>query len=275
MQGFFVHVSNGAYPVSGVLGMTNSVRTNDLNPTFKAATVDPRTILRFALNFDGNKSLSDAFVLYFDPLSTINFDGEKDALKLMNTDLSVPNLYSLTPDIRQLSINGMPSPVDSLTRIPLGVQILKDGWVNFTAKDISRIPSDMNLYLLDKEKNITQDLKTNPSYRLFLKAGENNQRLELLFVKAETQTPSTYSIHSEKLFVISNSDGNVKVKINLPDYQPGKLYVSNMLGQIILEKEVTNLQMVDISSGVRSGVYVVTMTSGERSQSEKTLIRKE
>jgi hypothetical protein len=66
----------------------------------------------------------------------------------------------------------------------------------------------------------------------------------------------------------------VKVKINLPDYQPGKLYVSNMLGQIILEKEVTNLQMVDISSGVRSGVYVVTMTSGERSQSEKTLIRK-
>jgi hypothetical protein len=252
--------------------MTNSVRTNDLSAAgFKSAKPDSRMILRFSAGFDEKNSIPDNYLLYFDPQATLQFDTEKDALKLINTDLSVPNLYSITPDVKQLSISGMAEPVDSLTRIPLGIKILKDGWVNLTAKDISRLPTDINLYLLDKEKNITQDLSLHPLYRVSLKAGEYNQRFALLFARTDgmvTPTPA------EKIFTISKINTSVMVTINLPDGEPGKLYVTNLLGQTVLEREVTNLQTVDISSGISSGVYVVTLAAGKLSQSEKTLIRK-
>ncbi len=274
MQGFFVHVTGS----SGTFGMNNNVRTTHLNPTtfksasFKSASVEIRPILRFTAGFNEKNSIADPFVLYFDPSSTSNFDVNSDALKLMNTDLAVPNLYAITPDVRQLSISGMPLPTDSLTKIPLGVKTLMDGWVNFTAKEIALLPSSLNIYLNDAELKINQDLKKIPTYRFYLKAGEYNQRFMLLFAKTNGIVTPTLS---DKLFAISRIDGTVVVKINLPDQGYGKLYVSNMLGQIILEKEVTHLQTVDISAGVKSGVYVVTVTSGERSQSEKTLIRKD
>jgi hypothetical protein len=270
MQGFFVHVTDGSFPITGTLGMANSVRTNDLNPTFKAATIDSRPILRFTASFDEKNSLNDPFVIYFDQQTTLNFDKEKDALKMMNTDLAVPNVYAISSDLRKLSIDGMPEPVDT-TKIPLGINILKDGWVNFVTKDIQSLSYNLNLFLVDKEKNLTQNLRKNPSYRFYLQAGEYNQRFELLFLKTDGTIAPTLS---DNLFVITQISGTVLVKVNLPDNEDGKLYVSNMLGQIMLEKEVTNLQSVDISTGINSGVYVVTMKAGIRTQSEKTLIRK-
>ncbi len=268
MQGFFVHVTN---PGAGSLAMTNKVRTSDLSPIYKSATVDPRPILRFATGFDEKNSIYDSFVLYFEPTATLEFDKEKDALKLMNTALTIPNLYSITPDVKQLSINGMPLPIDSLTKIPLGVKLLKNGWVNFSARDISRLPNGLHLYLLDKEKNIAQDLSKNPTYRFYLQTGEYNQRFMLIFSKNEVYFEP---VHKSDLFIITRMNGTVLVKANLPDNETGKLYVSNMLGQVFMEKEVTNQESVDISSGVNSGIYVVTMTAGVRKQSEKTLIMK-
>ena len=271
MQGFFIHVSDIPlpYPVSGTIGMSNSIRTNDLNPTFKLASVDPRPILRFEAGLEGKSNIKDASLIYFDPLAKLNFDKDKDALKLMNTDATVPNLYSITPDTRQLSINGMPAPSDSLTKIPLGIKLLKDGWVNFNAKDISGLPYGLKLYLQDKEKNLIQNLSVNPSYRFYLQQGEYNQRFLLIFAMKEI---SSLPAETDKLFTITRLDKKVMVKVNLPENEEGKLLVSNISGLIMLEKTVTNLQMVDISSGVNNGVYVVTMTSGVRKQSEKTII---
>jgi hypothetical protein len=204
----------------------------------------------------------------------MNFDSKTDALKLLNTDVSIPNLYAITQDIRQLAISSMPSPVDSLTRIPLGVHTLKDGWVIFSAKDIAKLPSELNIYLNDNVLQVVQDLKKTPVYRFNLKAGEYNNRFELIFAKSAMDIIPEQPTLSDNLFAISRESGNVVVKINLPDHSPGKLYVSNMLGQILLEKEVTHLETVNISSGLKNGVYVVTLTAEGRKQSEKTLIRK-
>jgi hypothetical protein len=273
MQGFFVSVSVFA-PSSGTLGMTNSVRINKPNPTFKSASVDLRTILRFDATMEGKNSIPDPLVVYFDQNATMNFDSKTDALKLLNTDVSIPNLYAITQDIRQLAISSMPSPVDSLTRIPLGVHTLKDGWVIFSAKDIAKLPSELNIYLNDNVLQVVQDLKKTPVYRFNLKAGEYNNRFELIFAKSAMDIIPEQPTLSDNLFAISRESGNVVVKINLPDHSPGKLYVSNMLGQILLEKEVTHLETVNISSGLKNGVYVVTLTAEGRKQSEKTLIRK-
>ncbi len=99
MQGFFVHVSNGAFPVTGTLGITNNVRTNDLTHAFlKSMKADTLPLLRISAGFADNGTPFDPAVIYFDSSATQLFDKNLDALKLMNTDILVPNLYSLTSD---------------------------------------------------------------------------------------------------------------------------------------------------------------------------------
>ncbi len=270
MQGFFVHVANGSFPVTGSLGMTNSVRTVDFTQGFKAGVIDPRTILRFTASLDGMNGKPDAFVIYFDPLASLLFEGDKDALKLMNTDINMPNLYAISPDVQKLSIDGMPAP-DSKTTIPLGIQIYQDGYVNFSASDISKLSSNQHIYLTDSETLTLQDLKKTALYRVYLKAGEYTQRFALVFSPVEISQAANSGV---KLFTLSQSADVILVNMNLPVDGQGDLRVTNMQGQTIYQKAVTGFETVQINSNLSSGVYLVTVISGKNSDSEKILIRK-
>jgi hypothetical protein len=47
MQGFFIHVSGGTYPVTGTLGLDNSVRMTTLSPSLaKTEEKAPSGILK-------------------------------------------------------------------------------------------------------------------------------------------------------------------------------------------------------------------------------------
>jgi len=274
MQAFFVRVADVPlpFPVTGSLGFSNSIRTDDLVTNFKDATIDPRTILRFAASFEGATDNPDPFVIYFDPATTPKFDSNGDALKLLNTDERLTNLYALTTDSRQVAISGMPYPTDSLTRIPLGITTYRDGWVIIQAAEIGQLPSDMDLYLIDKQTGITQDLKTNPSYRFYLQKGTYDQRFVLLFSISQTQLQPT---GNEQLFVISKSGGKVLVEVNLGLDETGRLSMTNMVGQILMQVQVTGQQTVELPSNLSSGIYVVSLKAGLKIHSEKTILRKE
>ena len=272
MQGFFVHVSNGAYPVNATLGVTNPVRTSDLNPLFKNAPADDRVILRFAANFETADAIDDIAVIYFDKNANAGFEKDIDALKMLNTDLLVPNLYTLSPDPEQLSINGMPLPADSITKIPIGITTLSNGWISFNAKDISQLSSTMNIYLVDAEKGITQNLKQNPAYRFYLETGVFNERFTLVFSLSEIDNPAA---SAQKMFKITRSADRLFVKMNLPFNTKGSLSVTNMAGQNLLRKSVFEKETVEISPYIITGIYIVNLISGERTESEKILIRKD
>jgi hypothetical protein len=271
MQGFFVHV-NALYPSAGTLGFTNSVRTTHPNPTFKAAKIDDRVILRFAANFETKNATEDVAIIYFDNSANLQFDRDKDALKMLNTDLLVPNLYSITAETKRLAINGMPLPTDSLTRIPLGLNTLSDGWITFKADDISRLSSSLNIYLVDKEKGVTQDLRSTPEYRFYLKSGTYNQRFSLIFSIAEL---NLMNIKAEKMFSITSSSSYLSVKINLPFNTKGNLMVTNVSGQVILRREVYEQETIEVNPGSGTGLYIITVSSGNRISSQKVLIRKD
>jgi hypothetical protein len=130
----------------------------------------------------------------------------------------------------------------------------------------------MNLYLIDKESNINQDLKRHPVYRFYLKKGEYNQRFALLFSTAKEPLPP---FETDKLFVITRAGGKVLIYLNLGAGETGKLSMFNLQGQKMLEEDVTDQQIIDISSGLPTGVYVINVRAGNRTHSEKTIIRKE
>jgi len=271
MQGFFVHVSNGTYPVTGNLTFSNAMRTNDINPTYKSGTFDSRPILRFTAAFDQKNAIADAFVLYLDNTTTRNFDSEFDALKLMNTDVTVPNLYELSNNAKNLSISGIPYPVDSVTRIPVGINALKEGWIKFEAIDLTKLPSGFVLYLEDKTNHYYQDLTKEPNYRFYAKSGETNNRFALVMAREGVILTSA---ESEKLFVLSRLAETLLIRVLLPPGEEGELSINNMPGQLLMKRSVTSGETVEVGADWKSGVYIISLVSGKNHYAEKTLIRK-
>jgi autotransporter-associated beta strand protein len=269
MQGFFVHVTNTG---SGSLDFSNAMRTTDLNPTYKAARFDPRPIMRFSASLNQQNALVDAYVIYFDNKTTRMFDSEYDALKLMNTDVAVPNIYEIAGNSQYLSISGMPEPVDSLTRIPIGIKALKEGWMNIAAVDLSKLPSDLTIYLEDKSNNVHQDLRKEPKYRFYANKGDINNRFSLVLAMVGYKYSTTSA--PVKLFTLSRTAGTLIIKSNLPEGIDGKLKITNMLGQTLLTKNITFNQSIEVGVDWQSGIYVVTLVSGGNSYSEKTIIRR-
>ncbi len=104
MQGFLIHVSDGSYPVTGTLTSTNSVRIANLTHSFaKSKGISSVPVLRITAGFSDDPGSSDPLVIYFDNKASDNFNNRLDALKLLNTDLSVANLYAVNPDGSKLS----------------------------------------------------------------------------------------------------------------------------------------------------------------------------
>ena len=269
MQGFFVHVST-VHPVDATLIFNNGIRINDLNPVFKSAEIDNSPLLRLSAGFGDEAMPSDPVLIYFDDTATQSFDPNMDALKLMNTDINVPSLYVLSPDSRQLSISGMPFPVDSITRIPLGIKTAMDGWITFNMRDLKQMPSELHIYFLDGVTHTIQDLKLNPQYRAFVKMGINENRFALVFSQSELKSQPVV-VESEK-FTVTRSGGILMVNLNLSDNETGILQVINMQGQILLQKEAYRYESIALSSRFSSGMYVISLISGNKRYSKKIII---
>lgn len=270
MQGFFVHVTNGTFPVQGTLGVSNAVRINNLTPVFKSAMIDNRPLLRLTANFEIKKAIEDVAVVYFDHTAGSHFEKEKDALKLDNTDELVPNIYTLTEG-NKLSINGLSEPSDSVFYIPVGITTYRDGWINMRAENARDLPY-LQVYLSDATTGNYHDLRYSSEARFLLQRGVHDNRFRLVFSKA----PFTGEYPgAEKLFKLIRTENQVLVKVNLPVGTKGNLMVNNVMGQSILRKEVSGKETVSISHKSVTGVYVITLVSGRRTESEKILMRQD
>jgi fibronectin-binding autotransporter adhesin len=282
MQGFFVHVTDGSYPVTGNLAVTNSVRINDLTHAFlKSAKINTLPLLRITAGFVDNGTPSDPAVIYFDSSATQLFDKDFDALKLMNTDILVPNIYSMTPDTKRLSISAVPFPADSLYSIPLGLRTAKDGWITFKASDIEQIPTGMYIYLVDAGAGVNQDLKLNPQYRFFLNAGEYETRFSLVF-SLTVMTVIPRDIPTE--FSLSQNYPNpfnprTTIKYSIPQTNFVSITVYNMLGKevskLVNEEKLSGSYEVQFDgSKLSSGVYFYSLHAGKFIETKKIMLLK-
>jgi hypothetical protein len=267
MQGFFVHVSNGTYPVTATLSVNNDARVNNLIPDFHrepAPVTAP--LLRLTAGLADKRNIADPVVVYFDKTATRAFEPEMDALKLMNTDSLVPNLYALSSNAKRLSICAWPAMEDSLDVIPLGLETKQSGWVTFNATSMERIPVGKHIYLHDAKTGLRQDLSIDPQYRLLLDAGEYENRFSLVFgsqpsVPAATGKFNAYSAGSKLYAYLSEvPDGRCDVT------------VTNMSGQVILRKQLYSNGNHELGSQFSGGVYVVSFYVKQRVISKKVFI---
>jgi hypothetical protein len=264
MQGFFVHVSDGTYPVTGTLGVNNSARINDLtHPFLKSANRDDRFLLRATATFADDTASADPAVIYFDDGAQPSFDGGFDALKLMNTDMLVTNFYSVLAGDKKLSVNALPTELfDTTLTVPLGLMIYRDGEVIFKIKDIENRPGEINIYFRDAITGSNINMLTAQDYRVVLNAGDYNNRFSLAFLKSATGIGDHPA--SDRIFSAYESSGKIKVTVNTISGGEGVITIYDMAGRPLYIKKVYETGYYEFDPGVSQGIYIIGYITGNQ-----------
>jgi len=229
-------------------------------------------LVRLTAIFSGNPSSPDPMVIYFNEKAEEGFDSKLDALKLMNTDLNVPNLYALIPGGSKLSINAMPEIADSSIIIPLGLKIYKSDEISFKIRDIENLPSGTKIYLYDAITTVKQDLLPDKEYKISLAAGEYADRFSLQFFMSSTEVHDVYP--SSDLFIVYSSFGILKTNIRKLEDGIGTIYVFDLLGHQVLNKKVYDTGYYEIETNFKPGIYIVRYISGNIIGTKKIFINK-
>jgi hypothetical protein len=260
MQGFFIHVSNGSFPVAGTITFSNPTRSNNLNPVFHAPIQEESVpLLRFTAGFESNPGNEDPMVIYFDNTASWKFDKNFDAIKLMNTDWLVPNLYAVSTDALNLSIYGLPPFSDTINIVPVGLETEKSGWVTFHVRDLENFPSNLNVYLADSKSVVIQNLLRNNEVKVNLDAGQYNGRFSLIFSLKDLQ----YNPGSNENFYAYSFEETLYIYTRLDPGEKGILTVYNMLGQPVYNSQLFINGFQQIPMDLKPGVYVVSLSSSK------------
>lgn len=263
MQGFFVHVSDGTWPVTGTLAMNNDVRLNDqTHPFSKSEGKVEKPYLRLVSGYTDDSTSYDPLVVYFDEKATYNFDGQLDALKLYNTDAKVTNFYSFGEDDNRLSINALPMTKENLCTVRLGIKTERDGELIFK---IAKLEGDFYykaICLSDIITGTNQDLLSGRQYKVKLVAGHYQERFFLNLSNSITDMPDLISI--EDWIKIYTVHGILKVEITLPSYKNGTLKIYNLLGQALFIYKIYEPGYHEFNPILKTGIYIITFDSDKK-----------
>lgn len=269
MQGFFIHVSNGSFPVLGSLTVNNAARTNNLTPVFHKTSASAQSVIRLQLMPDGDSLHRDQAAVYFDEEATASYDKELDALKLLNTDERYPNLYAYSSDMERLSIASVPSPAGNEDMvIPLGIKCQKSGAYVFTLTSAEHLPKGMSIFLADRGNGSVHKLSSQKQLFLNLQQGTNAKRFFLIFSrKNKVSMPAVSNeamayVSGSSLFVVAENDGEV-------------LSMYNMSGQKVLSRELHSNGLHEVGLHFATGVYIVVLNGSEGKRVKKIYVSKQ
>ncbi|MCU0457486.1 MAG: hypothetical protein MUE37_00155 [Bacteroidales bacterium] len=271
MQGFFVHVSDGTYPVTGTLGATNSVRINDKSHVFfKSASSSERFLIRLAAAFADDTLSADPTVVYFDAAAAPEFDPELDALKLFNTDMMVTNLYSVLPGNERLSVNALPPQNDTVINVPLGITTYRDGEIVFRLRNLENLPENVRVILHDAVTGKSTDLGNSGTYRTSLDAGVYNNRFALAIRK--NLTDAEIVPDDNVIFSAYSSGYIVRATVGAIDGADGSITVFDLGGRPVHVRKVFETGIYNLDINLKQGIYLVNYSSGSLKSTVKLAI---
>jgi hypothetical protein len=273
MQGFFVHVSDGGYPVTGTFSMNNSVRVaNTVKPLLKSSSKGKgRSLLRINLFYAADTTAKDPLLIYIDDKATDTYDPYLDALKLLNTDLGVPNLYAMSPENHKMSISSLPNDYKESIQIPLGIKTNRNGEVIFRLKDLAGQFAEKKVTLYDAVTNTETSLLNKGEYRLYLPKAEYHNRFWLNVVSVITDTGEE-PVADKGAFKAWYYDGTLKLDIPETVKIPAVLRITNLSGKEIKSFKVNSWGYSEYPMEIVNGMYLISLTSGGKTETRKIII---
>ncbi len=266
MQGFFIHVTDGSYPVTASITVNNAARVNNLSPTYHKKTLamdDP--LLRLCVEYSDGTTY-DPVVIYFNDSAKTTFEKNRDALKLLNTDPDVPNVYAYSEDGRRLSIYSVPM-IDSVRIIPLGVMLDKDALIGFSACDVNRFDNNMQILLHDRQNMVYQNLLSS-DYKVYVPAGEYPGRFSLVFAMKDLR----YQPDVDEMYYAYNYGNTIYLHVNSDTDIKSDVTLTNLLGQPLWKGTFYGNGYHDFRVNVKQGIYILTVFSENGYYSKKLFI---
>ncbi|MBZ0243897.1 MAG: hypothetical protein K8F24_11820, partial [Bacteroidales bacterium] len=257
-QGFFVQ-SNAAAPV---LAMTNEVRVHNAQPFYKENTEEVETLRLFAYA----NGYTDESVVCFVEESTTAFDGQYDALKFKNWN-EAPNIYSLTTDKTELSINSIPYSTETYL-MELGFEWNESGEATIEIQGMESFGDWVSILFEDRLTGIRFELRDQNSYSFQHEAEADPSRFVLHFMGVtavdELQSDkSDYHIWSaDKQLHISN-----------PAALPALLEVFDVQGRLIYSASQQSDAKWTISGLPEAQLLMIRVRNAETVVNQKIFIR--
>lgn len=267
MQGFFVHVTDGAYPVQGSFGMDNRVRVAQLSPAFhKNSNSNQKPLIRISAEMETENSNKDYLVVYFDEAATTAFEPELDAIKLNNTDDWVPNIGVISSDGKVLSVGAWPNASEEL-EIPVSVKTETAGQLVFRLQDVENMWPGTKPYFKDKANGLVQNLLLTPEYKVYLQDGETNHRFSIVFSENDISSDVFDSRMTDA--VVENNQ--IFVNIRFRDEQLN-VTLFNLSGQAIYSSTLNGAGIHKLCQAPPAGVYLLQVSTGMGTVSKKILV---
>ncbi|MDC7238101.1 MAG: S8 family serine peptidase [Sphaerochaetaceae bacterium] len=219
-QSFFVQASNAG---SGSLTIKNEARTHSANNFLK----EPAQIAEMLRLHAAANNLSDELLVQFNADASPTFEGNRDAQK-MRSDGEAPQLFSLSEEGTELSINTLPYRDETIV-IPIGFELSTVSEVSFNFTNLESFSPLAEIYLEDLLSGQMINLREQQEYS-FTHATENDPlRFRLHFkgvVGLDEQAVSGHLIWSydDKVYVSIPALTGEKAIIQLVDMQGKILY---------------------------------------------------
>jgi len=262
MQGFWVQTDG--LGGTATLTATNGVRETSVNALWRLEDVQNPSTLSLQVS---NRTYSDELLVRFAQGATINFDGQFDAYKFMNSD-STPSFYSVLSDTNY-SINSL-SDTSNIT-IPLSFEPAFNGTytISSTLSD-----SSYNYILTDSLLHVSQSLLTNPSYTFNATTSDAPSRFYLNAARTSLVT-SLISPGSGNLYVtIANDTRNAYIAFINCRALYADIYLIDVFGRTIWQQTSANIasgRYIINGQAYTPGVYVVKVVTGGQVTSQKVV----
>ncbi len=262
-QGFFIHATN-----NGSLTFNNDARIVS-SQTFRKSAKLSFPLIR--LSADNGIYTSETLVMFNDE-ATDDFDSKFDAYKLLSTNDTIADIYTLLSDETYLAINALNTdllnslPDDGLI-IPVGLTKGVSGSVTISASAIENISDNIYIYLYDANTDKYINLRKN-NYDLYVSAQVDN-RLQLIITTNALSVEEKNNSFDVLIYVNNNS---AFVKSQIFESNTGIIQVYDITGKLILTKTTDNskVQKFEIN---RQGTYIIKVIVGNKVINQKVIAK--
>ncbi|MCX6306912.1 MAG: T9SS type A sorting domain-containing protein [Bacteroidetes bacterium] len=265
MQAFFVYANAASASVT----FPNSARVHNNSVPFYKEAQAPNDVDVLYLKAQGNGRESyDLASVVFRDYATRKYDDAYDAQKIYG-DAQTPQLYTLSEDNVNLTINSLPYTDKSAT-IPLNLQIFENGTGSYavTASNLQSFRSGTIITLEDKKEAKTQELTSNPVYNFTYTDGDAPARFLLHFMNPYFGIDDA----GKNNMLVYSYKHDVYVKDRSGNPRAGQLYLYNMMGQEIARKPVANIQLNKFTFDLPEGYYVVRVITNDNTYNAKVYL---
>jgi len=172
-QAFWVKCNNAS---GGSITIKNEAKCQSTAPYFRS--VDETEIITISAIQNG---FSNEATICFKHNATNNFDSKYDALKIFHSNVSIPQLYTISEDSKELAINSL-EELNQNTIIPMFLKPGSDGICKLSF-NLEKINPLLEVYLFDKQDNTMYDLRINSKVEVNALMSDNPGRFLLIFNK--------------------------------------------------------------------------------------------